>query len=304
MQNATALGPTTIISMDGAAKSRTESVLRGAWRGAIWLLVLLLLALVWLVAVARPYEAGSPLGYNLGLAGGLMMLTLLLYPLRKRFRPLAQLGRMETWFRYHMLLGIGGPVLVLFHSTFRIGSMNARIALYAMILVASSGIVGRFLYRHLHQGLYGRKISLADVEAELKVSSENMFSVFSLRTDIESRLDAFRTQAFAPLAGILPRVWRFLSLRWHGRQLEREIRRDVRKALARQGREQGRPRSELILHYRLAKEQIGAYIGAIVRAAQLEGWERLFSLWHVVHIPFLYLLLFSGIAHVIAVHMY
>lgn len=60
----------------------------------------------------------------------------------------------------------------------------------------------------------------------------------------------------------------------------------------------------MMLNYQLAKEQIDAYLMAIVQAAQLASWERLFSLWHVAHIPFLYLLLFSGIVHVIAVHIY
>jgi DNA replication protein DnaC len=32
----------------------------------------------------RPYQAGDDLGYNLGLGGGVLMLTLLVYPLRKR----------------------------------------------------------------------------------------------------------------------------------------------------------------------------------------------------------------------------
>jgi hypothetical protein len=290
--------------MDGPAKTQTESVLRGTWRSALVLLGLAVAGLAWLVVVARPYDAGSPLGYNLGLAGGLMMLALLLYPLRKRFRPLERLGRMEVWFRYHMVLGIGGPLLVLFHSTFRIGSMNARIALYSMILVASSGIVGRFLYRHLHRGLYGRKVSLSDAEADLKASTENIFSVFAQCPNVESRLEAFRMEAFAPLASIGARVFRFLTLSWRGRRLAREVRYEVKKVLTRLGREQGRPRSELVLNYRLAKEQISGYINAIVQAAQLESWERLFSLWHVVHIPFLYLLLLSGIVHVVAVHMY
>jgi hypothetical protein len=232
------------------------------------------------------------------------MLTLLLYPLRKRVRWFDRLGHMNTWFRYHMFLGIGGPVLVLFHSTFRIGSMNARIALYSMLLVAGSGVVGRFLYRHIHRGLYGRKVSMADAELELKDSSTNMASVFALRPDIESRLKAFREAAFVPLAGVGARLSRFLFLRWRGRRLSNEIRRDVRRALKQQGREQGWSRAELLLNYQLAKEQISTYISAIVQASQLSSWERMFSLWHVVHIPFLYLLIFSGIVHVVAVHIY
>lgn len=304
MSNATALGPTTVISMDGPAKSRTESILRWLWRGAMVSLVLTVVALAWLVIVARPYEAGSPLGYNLGLVGGLMMLSLLLYPLRKRVRWLDRLGRMDAWFNYHMTVGIGGPLLILFHSTFRTGSMNARVALYAMLLVVGSGIVGRFLYRHIHKGLYGRHLTLADVQAELQASSDNMVSVFSLQPQIEARLKGFHEQAFLPLNGIGARIWRFMSLRWQGRKLSREVRRQVRRALVSQGRKQGKSRAELVLNYRLAKDQIDTYIAAIVQAAQLAGWERLFSLWHVVHLPFLYLLLLSGVVHVFAVHVY
>ena len=39
----------------------------------------------------------------------LLLLTLLLYPLRKRWRVFARLGRMAGWFRFHMVAGVGGP---------------------------------------------------------------------------------------------------------------------------------------------------------------------------------------------------
>lgn len=294
----------TVISMEGEVKSGTERVLRWVWRSSIAMLVAVLLVLAWLVAFGKLYEPGSTLGYNLGLAGGLLMVSLLIYPLRKRVRFLAWLGRMESWFKFHMMAGIGGPLLVLFHSTFKIGSMNGRVALYAMLLVAFSGVVGRFLYRHLHRGLYGRQLTLADAENDLKASVASLNSIFSLRPDIELRLRAFYAENFAHLDSITLRVWRFVTLHWRSRRLSREIRRDAKLALKRLGRERQISRSELIISHKLAREQVDQYLDAVVRASQFAGWERLFSLWHVVHIPFIYLLLFSGIVHVIAVHMY
>jgi hypothetical protein len=294
----------TVISMEGEVKSGTERVLRWAWRSSIALLVVLLLVLAWLVASGKLYAPGSTLGYNLGLAGGLLMVAMLIYPLRKRVRFLAWLGRMESWFKFHMMAGIGGPILILFHSSFKIGSMNGRVALYAMLLVAFSGVVGRFLYRHLHRGLYGRQLTLADAESDLKASVASLDSVFVLQPDIELRLRAFYEENFAPLDSVTLRVWRFITLRWRSRHLAREIRRDSKLALKRLGREKRIPRSELIISHKLAREQVDRYLDAVVRSSQFAGWERLFSLWHVVHIPFLYLLLFSGIVHVIAVHMY
>ena len=92
------------------------------------------------------YTAGSDFGYYLGLLGGLLMLSLLLYPLRKRQVLFGErCGRMQHWFRFHVCAGICGPLLVLFHSTFRSSSLNAAAALYAMLLVVLSGIIGRFI---------------------------------------------------------------------------------------------------------------------------------------------------------------
>lgn len=294
----------TVISMEGEARSGAESALRWIWRLAIALLIGMLAILAWLVAYGRVLDPGSALGYNLGLAGGLLMLSLFLYPLRKRIRALEQAGSMQSWFRYHMLAGIGGPLLILFHSTFTVRSMNGGVALYAMLLVACSGGVGRFLYRHIHHGLYGRQLTLADARAELDAAVSSLGTVFSLQTDIEPRLKAFNELAFSRPGSLPLRLWRFLTLRWKSRQLATAIRSDAKRILARLGREKNRPRRELIINYRLARTQIDNYLEAIVQTSQLAVWERLFSLWHVVHIPFIYLLVLSGIVHVVAVHMY
>ena len=40
------------------------------------------------------------------------------------------------------------------------------------------------------------------------------------------------------------------------------------------------------------------------RQAQFGAFERIFSLWHVMHIPLVYLLVLSAAYHVLAVHMY
>ena len=274
------------------------------WRTAITVMILLLLGLAWLVAYGNVFSSGSELGYNLGLVGGLMMLSLLLYPLRKRVRLLARLGKMESWFRYHMFLGIGGPVLVLFHSTFKIGSMNGRIALYSMLLVAISGVIGRFVYRHIHRGLYGKALTLAEAEEQLVRSQENIGSVFLIRPDIEKRLKKFHQLAIEKIDNYPQRMWRFISLRYQGKTLSKRIQQSVKKALAAEAKKQNWTRAQLRLNYVVARKQIDSYIFAIVQTAQFSSWEKLFSLWHVAHIPFIYLLLLSGIAHVIAVHLY
>jgi hypothetical protein len=43
---------------------------------------------------------------------------------------------------------------------------------------------------------------------------------------------------------------------------------------------------------------------AAQKAAQFSTYERLFSLWHAVHIPFLCMLVITAVVHVFAVHAY
>jgi hypothetical protein len=304
MSEAITYNPTTVISMEGAPTSSGEVVLRWTWRIALVTLGLLVSALAILVARGELYTAGSDFGYNLGLVGGLLLLSLLGYSLRKRIRFLERLGAMNSWFRYHMFVGIGGPTLIVFHSTFELKSMNGSIAFLAMVLVVVSGIAGRFIYRHVHRGLYGRKLSLASAREDIQASILRLGAVFSLQNDIESRLGAFHDYAFAPSQGFFSGLWRFVTLQSRAQALSEEIRHEVKKALVRHGRETTLPSRQVILEYRLAKGCINGYFDSVVRASQLSSWERAFSLWHLIHVPFLYLLVISGIVHVIAVHMY
>ena len=55
---------------------------------------------------------------------------------------------------------------------------------------------------------------------------------------------------------------------------------------------------------RHARRLIDDYTGAVLRVAQLAAYTRLFSLWHVLHVPFVFLMVLCAIAHVVAVHAY
>ena len=245
------------------------------------------------------YTPGSDLGYALGVAGALMMLALLLYPLRKRIPALQRLGPLPWWFRMHMAFGLGGPALILAHSQLRVGSPNAAVALFCMLLVAASGVVGRFIYRQIHHGLYGRRASLAELSASLEANAP----VRGLAPEVQRKLLAFEALA-ARRGGAWPvRAWRFATLPLRERAAFEECRRELRRAFRRLAHA-GVDRRDVGRRYVQAKRLVAERLRLARAAAHFAAYERMFALWHVLHVPFVWMLVASAAVHVIAVHMY
>src|SRR5581483_5933354 len=67
--------------------------------------------------------------------------------------------------RLHITLGVVGPLLVLFHTGFHLGATNSNVALVCMLVVAGSGVVGRYLYTRIHSNLHGTRADLAALRA-------------------------------------------------------------------------------------------------------------------------------------------
>ena len=251
--------------------------------GFIALLVVLYLG--WSLPTERYISPTRGVGYALGIIGGSLMLVLLLYSARKHFRWLRFLGPTPAWFRFHMVLGIAGPLCILFHSNFSTGAANSNVALFSMLTVAGSGFIGRYLYAHIHHGLYGRKLELGDLQASASGLREHSGGV-SFLPDLVTRLEVAERHLLAcgpqlSLLGFLkPLVVRLASVkaRW---QLHRYTRRGLRAS----ARKSAVVASESKRLRRTANAYIDRRLAATRRVAEFQGFERLFSLWHALHIP-------------------
>lgn len=250
---------------------------------------------LWRVSHGDLYTSGSTLGYYLGVIGGSMMLALLTYPVRKRAASLKDAGPLRHWFRAHMTLGILGPLCILFHSTLHVGSLNAAVALGCMLLVAASGVVGRFIYRQIHHGLYGARATVEELQKSLNTQMIELEPTFQRVAEVRIAVANFveRSHAVPPRLGA--RALHFLLLYWH-RPL---VRRRIRRALIPQS---AHPVQRT--HLASLAGTIDELLIAVHQHSQFSTYERLFSLWHVAHLPFVYMLLASAIVHVVAVHMY
>ncbi|UCF67850.1 MAG: hypothetical protein JSV80_00715 [Acidobacteriota bacterium] len=235
----------------------------------------------------------SGLGYRLGIAAAASMLLLLLYSARKRIRALHGLGALRHWFRVHMILGVLGPMAVLFHCNFNLGSLNSRVALGSTLLVAASGLFGRFIYTKVHYGLYGRQVRLEHLRSSLSDEKSRAARALQPFPSAVRRLRELERLGTAPVGNPLAAVARVVFCGLRVRRFRAYCFEDIaaQPGLTPTEREHAR---------RAARE----YMRAVQRVSEFSGCERLFRLWHAFHVPLFVLLLTSVMTHVLAVHMY
>jgi hypothetical protein len=262
------------------------------------------LAFGWISRDEEYLVPDSGAGYWLGVAGASLMLLLLLYPLRKRLRAGAFAGSVAFWFRLHMVLGVAGPVLILFHSNFRFGSLNSNVALLAMLIVAGSGVVGRYLYGKVHLGLYGRKAAVREILADAATLQHSIGDEFAGCSAIVAQMNAFAERAAAIPKGILAATCSLVILAVRARLLRTRLKGDARRLTAAEGKRRGWPRRLRAERRNALSELVTLQIAAVRKAAAFELYDRLFGLWHVLHLPLFFILLLAAVIHVVAAHFY
>ncbi len=232
------------------------------------------------------------------------MLLLILYPLRKRFRILHGLGRVASWFRIHMVLGILGPTLIILHCNFKIGSLNSRLALFTMLVVVASGIVGRYLYSKVHKGLYGSRAQALDILGDAETLKRQLGLDLAGSTTIFAMLEDFNVRVAAAPKSAMGGIWAALTIPGRIRSTRRQAVRLADSALSAHARENGWSRRQKRERQNLFREHLHFYFAAIKKAQTLALFERLFALWHVLHMPLFILLAMTVVIHIVAVHLY
>ncbi|MCW9027027.1 MAG: hypothetical protein OQJ77_06885 [Thiovulaceae bacterium] len=244
-----------------------------------------LMWIAWRVSGERYIVAEQGIGYWLGILSGILLLLMMVYPWRKRKIFPKWLGGVKFWFHVHMGLGIAAPCLVVLHSNFTLGSFNSRVALYCMMLVAASGLVGRFLYIKIHYGLSDeRKKILNAIENIL----EQVDGIHALIPVVNEGVTWNKSEGEKLKQLAVSGQWQLRAqLILFEQQIESQA----------NGSDHPQLKETLSRHFKKMRRSIAS-------ARTLLLFERLFSLWHVIHVPFFIMLVASVIFHVIAVHMY
>lgn len=252
--------------------------------------VIVILVLGWSHRDSNYLSAETGTGYALGIIGTSLMLILLLYPLSKRVKSMTRLIPIRYWFGFHMTLGVVGPVMVLFHSNFHLGSTNSSVAMICMLTVAGSGLIGRYIYTRIHHGLYGTKISLNELRQETSADHVALNSIETIDTGLETDINRLEAAALQIYANLFSSLWHVSILGMKSRRLKKRI----VKAIQASNTVNKKQAINTATKYLLKLRQIAAF----------RVYERLFSLWHVLHLPLFFMMIIAAIIHVFAVHLY
>ena len=223
-------------------------------------------------------------GLAYGYLGTAFILLLLGYSLRKRWKPLRQLGALRRWLDVHITFGLLGPGFITLHAGFRIHGAIA-IGYWAMIGVMASGFVGYYLYRQLPKLIAGH----ADQSELLRVETEALDKELRERFGLEAKeIEALRRAAGVERAAQLGALGSLAFL----------IGQDLRFAL-------GMWRYGLIGRRRYPRAEAARLRGLVRsrilverRRAFLRQSETLFGYWHTIHKPFAIVLYVMMTVHI------
>lgn len=260
------------------------------------------LLVTWYVWPDEYLANADDLIYDMGLIGGIMMLFQFLYAMRKRISKMRQWGNLRIWFAIHTFIGLAAPTIIVVHSRFDIQSINGGVAFFAMLLVVFSGIVGRYLYSQINFDLNSGRQELKDLHQSVHAGVLRHHP--ELVQEIEAQLKAFMLSAFANPNGVIHAFFQAFGIGIRSRLLYWsliQIRQPVmsgEQSTTTFGMDGGPAfdtEERLILK---------SYLKVLTRLARYNAYKQLFALWRIGHVPVIYLLLITGLAHVIAVHMY
>jgi hypothetical protein len=224
-------------------------------------------------------------GHGLGIAGSFLMITgVAIYMARKRMRILSRLGILKHWLEFHIFLCTIGPLLVLFHTSFKFGGIVA-VSFWSMVAVFVSGVIGRFIYIQIPRTLEGRELTLGEIRAMKSNLGGILHDIPALDQSLNDMITGSITRSNEK---------HHISLLW---TYTKKYFRDLASLskIKSQLRRNGLKRGKIIQITRLIRNELSLNR----KIDRLVFMQNLFKYWHVAHLPFAFVMFFILLIHVL-----
>jgi hypothetical protein len=221
------------------------------------------------------FNPGGVMGHGLGIIGTLMMLFgVVVYILRKRYNIGSRIIRLKYLLEFHIFLCTLGPILIVFHTSFKFGGL-VSVAFWSMVAVVLSGVIGRFIYIQIPRTIEGRELSLNEVQS---IQSQLLHKIKSSET-IDDRIESLIHDANS-----------YSSVSFLGYLKSRNQLHKINTLLS-----QYYSKTDRKTMMASIKEQVSL----AQRIKRLSSMQKLFKYWHVAHLPFALIMLIIVLVHVV-----
>ncbi len=222
------------------------------------------------------FKPSGIFGQGLGVVGTILIaFGVFIYIARKRYGFLGRYIRIKYLLEFHIFLCVLGPILILFHTTFKFGGI-VSIAFWSMVAVVLSGVIGRFIYIQIPRTIEGRELTIQEILSQRKEYIDHAKAHQGLSDEMVEEI--FSTD--------LSQKWGLLT--WWKNLIRLK---GIRKKLKRAGLSSGEQREILSL---VKKEMVLSS-----KVGRLEQMQNLFKYWHVIHMPFAIIMLIIVLIHII-----
>lgn len=221
------------------------------------------------------FNPAGAYGHGLGIVGTLMILAgVVLYIGCKRYHFLSRVIRLKYILEFHIFLCTLGPILILFHTSFKFGGI-VSIAFWSMVAVVLSGVIGRFIYIQIPRTIEGRELSLGEVQ---KMKSDLTTKLRNLKI-MDNSASTLIQQAGDDTTFSLRKIINDFRIK---NNIKRQL---TSLKVAKSDRKEilAMINDEIILTRKIKR---------------LNTMQKLFKYWHVAHMPFALIMLIIVLIHV------
>jgi len=256
-----------------------------------------------LSAMDRPFSPkhhmlrpSGPIGLYLGFMGVALFAGIFLYPLRKHWAWLGQIGSTRHWLDIHVLMGLTAPFIIAFHSTLKFKGI-AGMAFWIMFAVSASGVVGRYLYAQIPRKVTTAELSMKELQElqenlSQQLAAQHLLPEADLRALLRmpdarsiNRLPIFIALPYMMILDVV-RMFGVARLRRHALTFGQSLK-TLAGFLPTENRELEKAIQAAAEEAALSK-----------RLLFLSRSQKVFHLWHVVHKPFSYAFAVLALLHI------
>lgn len=235
------------------------------------------------------FEPGKSIWRLIAWIGTFMMVLMMLYSVRKRFSAFQSLGSIRHWLAAHMFLGLMGPTLITFHTTFKFGGLIGT-SYWCMMLTLIFGIMGRYIYIQIPRSLAGAELEVSDIDNIIETMDAKLRK-YSEEINISGLIDSADEKVkeenaiHALLIMVKTDMANFIKIV----QLNRTLKRSSKLTWK-------------------ARKNVISYVkrkAALIRKKNYLTTSRsLLHYWHVVHIPLAIVMFVIMFGHIIVYYLF